>query len=111
MPIGMLKWLTGGSGWASTCPAGTPVPSQDFCAALDCDSVCLTELEPGRRGCVSCLQSPASAAACKLAAMGVLPGAELSVVQQSPAYVFSIGHAQFAVDADMARHVRVHPLS
>jgi DtxR family transcriptional regulator, Mn-dependent transcriptional regulator len=61
-------------------------------------------------GSVTCLQDPASAAACKLAAMGVLPGAELRMVQRYPAYVFRIGHAEFAVDEEMARHVRVHRL-
>jgi DtxR family transcriptional regulator, Mn-dependent transcriptional regulator len=110
MPLNMLKWLRGSSGWGSSCAAGAPVPSTDFCAALVCDSLCLTEMKPGQRGSVSCLQSPASSAACKLAAMGVLPGAELRLVQSYPAWVFSIGHAEFAVDADMARHVRVHPL-
>jgi DtxR family transcriptional regulator, Mn-dependent transcriptional regulator len=110
MPLNMLQWLRSGSGWGSSCAAGAPVPSQDFCAALDCDSLCLTELQPGERGCVSCLQSPASAAACRLAAMGVLPGAELRLVQRYPVFVFNIGHAQLAVDAELARHVRVHPL-
>lgn len=110
MPLKMLKWLRGGSEWGSTCAHGAPVPEADFCAALDCDSLCLTELRPGDTGSVSCLQNPASAAACKLAAMGVLPGAELRVVQRYPACVFRIGHSEFAVDDDMARHVRVHPL-
>jgi DtxR family transcriptional regulator, Mn-dependent transcriptional regulator len=111
MPLNMLKWLRNSSGWGSSCAAGAPVPSQDYCAALDCDSLCLTQLREGDRGSVSCLQNPASTAACKLAAMGVLPGAELSVVQQYPACVFRIGHSEFAVDTEMARHVRVHPLS
>jgi Fe2+ transport system protein FeoA len=109
MPVNPWLWLLRGrEGWGSTCAAGPPVPSQDFCAALDCDTVCLTELRDGERGCVSCLQNPASPQACKLAAMGVLPGAELRIVQCGSASVFRIGHAEFAVDRDMARHVRVH---
>ncbi|CAN5782058.1 hypothetical protein BH23GEM9_BH23GEM9_28340 [soil metagenome] len=110
MPVNMWEWLRSGAGWGSSCAAGAPVPSRDFCAALDCDSLCLTQLKVGERGCVSCLQSPASPSACKLATMGVLPGAELRVVQRYPAYVFSIGHTEFAVDEEMAQHVRVHPL-
>jgi DtxR family transcriptional regulator, Mn-dependent transcriptional regulator len=108
MPLKMLDWLGLGRVWGSTCAAGAPVPSQDSCAGLDCESICLTELAPGETGSVSCLQEPASRSACKLAAMGVLPGAELRMVQSYPAFVFRIGHAEFAVDADMARHVRVH---
>jgi Fe2+ transport system protein FeoA len=109
MPLTALQWLLRGrEGWGAACAAGAPVPTGDYCAALDCDTVCLTELQPGERGCVSCLQDPASAQACKLAAMGVLPGAELRVVQRGFASVFRIGHAEFAFDRDMARHVRVH---
>lgn len=110
MPMKMLEWLGLGRVWSTSCAAGAPVPTEDMCAALDCDSVCLTELGTGEVGSVTCLQDPASAASCKLAAMGVLPGADLRVIQRYPAYVFRIGHAEFAVDEAMARHVRVHRL-
>lgn len=110
MPMKMLEWLGLGRVWSTSCAAGAPVPTEDMCAALDCDSVCLTELGTGEVGSVTCLQDPASAASCKLAAMGVLPGADLRVIQRYPAYVFRIGHAEFAVDEEMARHVRVHRL-
>jgi DtxR family transcriptional regulator, Mn-dependent transcriptional regulator len=110
MPLSVWHWLRGDSAlWRDSCAAGAPVPTADFCSALDCDAVCLTELQPGQRGSVSCLQNPGGAAACKLAAMGVLPGTELRIVQRYPAYVFRIGHAEFAVDHEIARHVRVHP--
>jgi DtxR family transcriptional regulator, Mn-dependent transcriptional regulator len=109
MPLNVLDWLGLGGVWGTSCAAGAPVPMES-CAALDCDSVCLTELAPGEAGSVTCLQDPGSAASCRLAAMGVLPGAELRIVQRYPARVFRIGHAQFAVDEAMARHVRVHRL-
>ncbi|HSJ06998.1 MAG TPA: FeoA family protein [Longimicrobiales bacterium] len=110
MPMRVLNWLGLGRAWGSSCAAGAPVPTQDFCAALDCDSICLTELGPGETGSVTCLQDPASGPACKLAAMGVLPGVDLRMVQRYPAFVFRIGHAEFAVDEEIARHVRVHRL-
>lgn len=96
--------------WKDNCAAGAPVPD-DACSGLDCDSMSLRDLHPGERGTVSCLQQPGEQAAWKLAAMGVLPGAELRLVQSYPAYVFRIGHAEFAVDEEMARHVRVHRLA
>jgi len=40
-----------------------------------------------------------------------LPGVELRVVQCYPACIFRIGHAEFAVDEQMAAHVRVHRLA
>lgn len=100
------EWLTSG-GWDSSCAAGAPVPDTDYCAALHCDSVCLTELRPGESCSVSCLQDPASAGACRLAALGVLPGAELEVLHAGNACVFRMGNAEFAVDRQLARHVRV----
>jgi DtxR family Mn-dependent transcriptional regulator len=98
------------STWQDSCAAGAPVPAEDGCAGLDCDSLALTMLKVGERGTVSCLQQPGSPAAWKLAAMGVLPGAALTVLQRYPAFVFRIGHAEFAVDSEMAQHVRVHRL-
>ncbi|HSJ24387.1 MAG TPA: FeoA family protein [Longimicrobiales bacterium] len=100
------EWLTGG-GWDSSCAAGAPVPDSDYCAALHCDSVCLTEMRSGETCSVACLQDPASAAACRLAALGVLPGAELEVVQAGAACVFRMGNAEFAVDRQLAQQVRV----
>jgi DtxR family Mn-dependent transcriptional regulator len=95
--------------WKDNCAAGAPVPDE-ACAGLHCDSVSLSDLKPGERGTVSCLQHPSDQAVWKLAAMGVLPGVELNVVQHYPACIFRIGHAEFAVDAHMAGYVRVHRL-
>jgi len=77
------------------------------CAGVDCDSVCLTALAEGERGRVTCLYDPGGSPARKLAAIGVLPGVEVVLVQRSPAFVFRMGHAEFAVDAELAAHVRV----
>jgi Fe2+ transport system protein FeoA len=45
----------------------------------------------------------------KLTAMGILPGAAISLVQTFPAYVFQVGQTQFAVDREIADviHVRL----
>jgi DtxR family Mn-dependent transcriptional regulator len=95
--------------WDDSCAAGAPVPDS-ACAGRDCDAISLNDLQPGERGTVSCLQQPGERSSWKLAAMGVLPGAELYVVQRYPAWIFRIGHSEFAVDEEMATHVRVHRL-
>lgn len=100
-----VEWLR--RRWGAECPDGTPVPAAERCAAVDCDSVCLTALVEGERGRVTCLDDPGGSPARKLAAIGVLPGVEVVLVQRSPAFVFRMGHAEFAVDAELAAHVRV----
>lgn len=93
--------------WGDDCPGGTPVPEAARCAALDCDSVSLLGLSPGGRGRVTCLAEPDGPGAAKLAALGVLPGIEVAVVQRWPAWVLRLGYAEIAVDEELAALVRV----
>lgn len=93
--------------WGALCPDGTPVPTIERCAGVDCDSMPLTALAEGEVARVTCLADPGGPAARKLAALGVLPGVEVVLVQRAPAFVFRIGHAEFAVDAELAGHIRV----
>lgn len=102
-----VEWLRGRWAWGAECPTGTPVPTAERCERVDCDSVPLTALAEGQAGRVTCLEDPGAAAARTLAAIGVLPGVAVVLVQRSPAFVFRIGHAEFAVDAELAGHVRV----
>ncbi len=97
--------------WGGECPDGTPVPAVERCAAVDCDSERLTALEEGARGRVTCLEEPAGPAARKLAGMGVLPGVELELLQRFPAFVFRLGHSEFAVDTELAARIRVRRLA
>jgi DtxR family Mn-dependent transcriptional regulator len=92
--------------WAGDCPAGLPVPTPDRCDAVDCESVPVTALAEGTRARITCLQQPASAAAAKLSALGVLPGVEVEMIQRFPAFVFRIGHADVAVDEELAGLIR-----
>lgn len=100
-----VEWLR--RRWGAECPAGTPVPAAERCTGVDCDSVRLSALGEGELARVTCLEDPGGAAARKLAALGVLPGVALVLVQRSPAFVFKMGHAEFAVDSELAGHVRV----
>jgi len=100
-----VEWLR--RRWGAECPVGTPVPTVERCGAVDCDSVRLTALVEGQAARVTCLEDPGAPAARTLAAIGVLPGVEIVLVQRSPAFVFRMGHAEFAVDAELAGHIRV----
>ena len=47
--------------------------------------------------------------AAKLASMGILPGTKIRLIRRSPAFVFRIDYAEFAVDRELASLIRVQP--
>jgi len=102
-----VEWLR--RRWGAECPDGTPVPTLERCTGVDCDSIRLSALGEGATARVTCLEDPGGSAARKLAAFGVLPGVEIVLLQRSPAFVFRMGYAEFAVDAELAGHIRVSP--
>ncbi len=67
----------------------------------------LTSLPEGARGHVTHLDQVESQATAHLIALGVLPGAELTLVQRYPAFVLRIGNAEFAVDSELAGRIHV----
>jgi Fe2+ transport system protein FeoA len=69
----------------------------------------LADLAPGQGACVLGLHHPDGGGrhARRLMAMGVLPGTRLRLLRRSPAFVFQLGHSQFAVDADLAKAIMV----
>jgi DtxR family Mn-dependent transcriptional regulator len=93
-----------GSGMSDDCPTGVPVHQDGRCD--ECESEPLTTLQPGDEATVSCLDAEGSAVA-KLAALGILPGARVRLVQRYPAYVFRLGYGEVAIDETLAATVRV----
>jgi Fe2+ transport system protein FeoA len=93
--------------WGGDCPHGTPVPLHEPCP--DCDAVALTELAEGDSARVSCLQHPDQPAAVRLAGAGILPGAEVQLMQRWPTFVIRLGYAELAVDRETAGIIRVRP--
>ena len=89
------------------CYQGKEAPGSYGCHHQDCDSVLLTDLRPGSRATVTCLERPWSAGARKLTGMGVLPGAPVELLQRYPAHVFRVGQVEFAVDGELAALIRV----
>lgn len=67
----------------------------------------LTSLPEGVRGRVAHLDQIESPATAHLVALGVLPGAELTLVQRYPAFVVRMGNAEFALDSELAGRIHV----
>lgn len=88
------------------CLEGRRTPDEG-CLHARCDSVRLTELPEGRAAVVTCLERSDTPASRKLAAMGILPGAEVRTVQRRPAWIVEVGHSEFALDVEMAGRIRV----
>lgn len=67
----------------------------------------LTLLGEGASARVVRLDDPASSGTEHLVALGVLPGVEVTLLQRYPAFVVRVGHAEFAVDDELARRIHV----
>lgn len=89
-----------------SCLQGKRVPRSASCDP-DCEAVELSELAVGERGTVSCLDDPGGLHARKLAAMGILPGIHVELLQRSPVFVLRTGYSDFAVDRELAERIRV----
>jgi DtxR family Mn-dependent transcriptional regulator len=91
------------------CPHGKPIPPNHCCKQMK-ETVNrliapLNELQPGAKGQIAYLQMSHPVRLQKLMAMGVLPGGEMHLMRNSPAYVFEIGYSQFAVDEEIAADI------
>ncbi len=95
-----------GSGDPTDCPDGIPVHEHAGGHCDDCDSTPLTELASGEQATIACLDAEAGAVA-KLAALGILPGVRVRLVQRYPAYVFRVGYGEVAIDEALAATVHV----
>ncbi len=67
----------------------------------------LSQLARGQKGKVAYIYAPESSKLQKLMAMGILPGAPISLIQSFPSYVFQAGQTQFAVDKEIADAIYV----
>ena len=98
-------------GHPSTCPHGKPIPQGQCCrdAKMVLEKVImpLTELDVNRKAKISYLQTHDRETLQKIIAMGALPNTEIALLQKFPSYVFKIGKSQFAIDKELASHIRV----
>lgn len=95
--------------WEGACAGGAPVPNDERCVDSDCESEPLTVLRPGETATVTCLQDPGSSRTFKLAALGILPGTRVLLLQRYPVFVLRMGYTEFALDAELAARVRIRP--
>ncbi len=93
-------------GHPKVCPHGNPIPPGRCCHQKQTrpQKVVdpLSQLTPGQKGKVAYVHAPESNKLQKLMAMGILPGALISSIQNFPSYVFQVGQTQFAVDKEIA---------
>ncbi len=98
-------------GHPKVCPHGKPIPPGRCCQEERTQAqkvvAPLSQLAQGQKGKVAYIYSPESSQLQKLMAMGILPGAPISLIQSFPSYVFQAGQTQFAVDKDIADAIYV----
>ncbi len=98
-------------GHPKVCPHGKPIPPGRCCQEEQTQAqkivAPLSQLAQRQKGKVAYIYAPESSKLQKLMAMGVLPGASISLIQSFPSYVFQIRQTQFAVDKEIADAIYV----
>jgi Fe2+ transport system protein FeoA len=69
-----------------------------------------SELKNGESATVVCLGPTATDRHRALTVYGVLPGAEITLLQRQPACVIRVGETELALDPDIARDILVEPV-
>ncbi len=98
-------------GHPKICPHGSPIPPGRCCQEEQTQAqkvvAPLSQLAQGQKGKVAYIYAPESSKLQKLMAMGILPGAPISLIQSFPSYVFQARQTQFAVDKEIADAIYV----
>jgi len=98
-------------GHPTTCPHGTKIPEGKCCKEKGIKDVRviapLTLVKPGEKGKISYIQAEDKNKLQTIMAMGILPGMDISLLQNFPSYLFKVGNSQFAVDENIAKDVYV----
>jgi len=93
-------------GHPKVCPHGKPIPPGRCCqqenAQVQKLVAPLSQLAQGQKGKVAYIYASESSKLQKLIAMGILPGAPVTLIQNFPSYVFQTRQTQFAVDKEIA---------
>ncbi|OGF48166.1 MAG: hypothetical protein A2231_12055 [Candidatus Firestonebacteria bacterium RIFOXYA2_FULL_40_8] len=96
-------------GHPTTCPHGTKIPEGKCCkekGIKDTRVIApLSLVKPGEKGKISYIQAEEKNKLQTIMAMGILPGMEITLLQNFPSYLFKVGNSQFAVDENIAKDV------
>jgi len=86
-------------------PHGHEIPPGPCCERGTAESPLvapLSRLAPGQKGVLAYLHASDPQHLQKIMALGLLPGATIELVQSFPAFLFRVGHSEFAVDRTIA---------
>jgi DtxR family Mn-dependent transcriptional regulator len=93
------------------CPHGTPIPLGPCCeksqSVIEAIVSPLTSFPVGQKGHVAYIVTTNHPYLHKVLAMGVVPGAEISLHQKIPSYVIRVGETQIALDKEVAGQIYV----
>lgn len=67
----------------------------------------VTRLRPGETGIITSILQTVPERLVKLSSLGVMPGAEVTLVQRNPAVVLKIGETTIALDSEVADAILV----
>lgn len=99
-------------GHPTHCPHGKPIPQGQCCIISQSNQIKevrpLCDAKSESEGTVAYLATQDGQQVRKLMAMGILPGANIKIIQRFPSYVFKVGYSQFAVDCHLAKVIYVH---
>jgi len=108
---GLDESICGLLGHPKICPHGKPIPPGRCCRLKQTPTPklvsSLSQLAQGQMGKVAYVYAAESGKLQKLMAMGILPGAPITLIQSFPSYVFKVGQTQFAVDKEIADAIYV----
>jgi DtxR family Mn-dependent transcriptional regulator len=93
------------------CPHGTPIPLGPCCekaqSVIESIVAPLTSFPVGKSGHVAYIVTANHPHLHKVLAMGVVPGAAISLHQRIPSYVIRVGETQIALDKEVAGQIYV----
>lgn len=101
-------------GHPRVCPHGQAIPRGPCCDERHHPGekllASLADMEPGEEGRIAYLLTGHESRMDELMAIGAVPGINVKLIRKFPAYVFSLGESEFAIDEEMARtvYVRMH---
>ena len=98
-------------GHPKVCPHGNTIPPGRCCREKQAQPqkvvAPLSQLSLGQKGKVAYIYAPETDKLQKMMAMGILPGAPISPIQNFPSHVFQAGQTEFAVDKEIADAIYV----